>query len=106
MRFLASILALLILALSCMPCADIDAMSTNQTAVVHEVTHGGDQNSEHKDLCSPFCHCSCCTSFSIVNVPVRLPEHIIILESRNYTDYVSVRVTEIALPVWQPPQLG
>lgn len=106
MRFTALILALLILVLSCLPCADSDVMPLS--GVKKEVsTSSQKQHQQHqeKDLCSPFCHCSCCSTYSVVNIPLVIAVIIQQPVCISHASQVSDAVIEISLPVWQPPQL-
>lgn len=108
MRLTAAILAILILILSCLPCADMEAMpvsnpGTNSTLSIPGNEHS--QNHDDIDLCSPFCHCACCAGFSIMQTPAILPQRIEVATSSLYVDFSSAEVIEISLPVWQPPQL-
>lgn len=105
MRFIAFILAVLIMAFSCLPCDD---SGLDHFASKHEQEHKAPcshHESDLEDSCSPFCHCSCCSIFSIVNPPISVPA----ISSGNFTlthfSHQSVRIFEIALPIWQPPQL-
>ena len=106
MRLTSLLMAMLILILSCLPCADVDAMPT--PSVHSEITKSSQQqHQEHqgKDMCSPFCHCACCSTFSVVNVPLSLPQHVEAVEAPIYASAIPDEVIEISLPVWQPPQL-
>lgn len=106
MRFTATILAVLILVLSCLPCADIDAITPSLSST--EVSKSSQQHHEQhegKDLCSPFCHCSCCSTFSVLNIPIHIPVLLHQPVCVTHTLHVSDAVTEISLPIWQPPQL-
>lgn len=98
-------MAVLIFILSCLPCADVDAMPLS--LVKTEVSRSPQHNNQHdgKDLCSPFCHCSCCSTYSVVNIPLLIP---VLIEQPIcivYTGHSSDALIEISLPVWQPPQL-
>ncbi len=106
MRLTASILALLIIILSCLPCADIDAMPTSKPITEKVQVPAQDHKHNEKDLCSPFCHCSCCSTYSVVNVPIHLPEKVEFSITPIYTSILSDEVIEISLPIWQPPRLG
>lgn len=85
-----------------MPCADnAFAKNAGKQAVV-KATH--QQDNGFKDACSPFCQCSCCAGFSINHfVP---PVFIAPVFSDNpKSSFLSSEVIEVALPIWQPPQL-
>lgn len=104
MKFVALILAFLVLALSVMPCADADAAindgkdKSKITRTIEREQHNDD------DACSPFCYCACCASFSINHFIASI---IVIPPYRNNStgSFLPADVVEVALPIWQPPQL-
>lgn len=105
MRLIAIILAIMVFFLSCLPCADVDALPLANVKTEMSKKSSHEHKSEHKDECSPFCHCSCCATFCVIKVPLIFQftpkEHI----ARVYTVHFAEEVHEISLPVWQPPQL-
>ena len=105
MRLTGFILGLLILFLSCLPCADVVAMHSPTAET--ETSKYPEQHEQHqgKDLCSPFCHCSCCSTYSVVNIPLLIPIIIAQPTCLLYVAHVPEAIIEISLPVWQPPQL-
>lgn len=106
MRIIAFILAFIVLALSCLPCADgAYAMNAGmaKSELIKEPTQQNDQ--DHNDACSPFCHCTCCAGFSINHSVVSI-NVLILLPSKSFSSYLSDNTIEISLPIWQPPQLG
>ena len=102
MKFIVSILAVLVLALSCLPCADDASMlgkaKTESTSATDE------QNGDHEDDCSPFCQCSCCAGFSIDHLVAEI-SYDNNYNNRFYTSFLHSEIIEISLPIWQPPQL-
>ena len=105
MKIFAFILAVLVLALSCMPCTD-GANAMNNSDAKTEFSKSGKQQ-EHKDLddCSPFCTCSCCTGFTFLFIPYQI--NYLIPQSAEKTAFLlPSKISDIALPVWQPPQLS
>lgn len=90
-----------------MPCADMEANSSahiKSELVSHPRNHSHDKE---KDLCSPFCSCSCCgsqmASYSqsiVINFPIlskgietQLPTYQFVFSSNFYEN------------IWQPPQI-
>ena len=109
MKILAFIMAFLVLALSVMPCADTGVPANDgkpKTELAKSNTQKGDTHKDdtQQDDCSPFCHCACCAGFSI-NHFIASVVHISPYESSTKTPHLPSSVLDVALPVWQPPQL-
>ncbi len=108
MRILAFILAITVMALSLMPCADLDEM---RIAEQHrqEVAHQAPCRHETdplRDLCSPFCHCACCASFTVPQSAIKIPVLLRIVPANTvFAGYRHEKLLSVSLPVWQPPQL-
>ncbi len=99
MRFAVLIISILFLWMNAIPCADA-GLDKSETSISAPET-GGDNDD---DACSPFCNCSCCSSFSI---PVhQIFESITKISASGYSLIGSDKLFEISLPIWQPPQLG
>jgi hypothetical protein len=106
MRSIAFILALIVLALSCLPCADAACAMNSDNARTELAKMPAQQHDEHhNDACSPFCHCTCCASFSI-NYSVATISVLMLYNSKSFATYLPDNIIEVSLPVWQPPQLG
>lgn len=104
MKIIAFIMALLVLALGVMPCAD-DANATNSNKAKSELAKSTHQtDSPQNEACSPFCQCSCCAGFTInhfVATITVIPQY----SSNPISSFLPANVREVALPIWQPPQL-
>ncbi len=99
MKFLAFIMAFLVLTLSVMPCAD-----TNEGKAKNELSKSGHQQKDaQQEDCSPFCTCTCCAGFSINHFIAALSS-IPAYEPNLTTSFLSLQTMEVALPIWQPPQ--
>ncbi|HTN47225.1 MAG TPA: DUF6660 family protein [Flavipsychrobacter sp.] len=108
MKLLCSILAVMILVLSCIPCTDTEGFTIQRgdVAAVQKADVNPDQSSEHQDLCSPFCQCACCAIAFALPIPaipqvsfrVSVPEQL-------FASYLQQKPVGIAVPVWQPPRL-
>ena len=94
----------MVLAFSVIPCADSDSLGSEaKYELAQTMPHDNDQ--DHNDACSPFCICSCCAGFSVVAKLLVTPTLFIPYQTAH-TAYISERLFSIALPIWQPPQLG
>jgi uncharacterized protein DUF6660 len=96
-------MAFLVLALSVVPCADINASITDHAKT--EITKSTQQKGDpQQDDCSPFCHCTCCASFSVNNhLPtVNSPG---LLSLTDFSSFLPDNLIERSLPVWQPPKI-
>ncbi|MEO6917105.1 MAG: DUF6660 family protein [Chitinophagaceae bacterium] len=104
MKIFAFIMAFLVLSLGIMPCADAGASITDVKAK-SEIGNTTDQHAhDASDACSPFCHCACCAGFSInhfIASIVLIPPYSI----SSTSSFLRSSVTDVILPVWQPPQI-
>ncbi|TDP03328.1 DUF6660 family protein [Flavobacterium sp. 245] len=107
MKWIAALLSIYLMALSNMPCADMEVNSAmHKTAQFSsEENHSHDKDN---DLCSPFCVCNCCGaqvlsyqpsitfefSKSCSKIAVALPT------------YNSVFISDFYGSIWQPPQIA
>jgi len=105
MKFISVILAFLVLTLSCLPCVDdVFATNTGKASIESLSQNNQEEDQEHNDACSPFCHCTCCASFSINQTSLAISE-ILIYSGKSYLSYLPPNIIEVSLPIWQPPQL-
>ena len=104
MKFFAFIMAFLVLALSIMPCADKGNPEIQGKIKTLFTKCNHPQDDQQQDNCSPFCHCTCCSCFSINHFIVAL-SIIPPFENNLAPSFISSEVIEISLPIWQPPQL-
>ena len=105
MKFFTFIMAVLVLTLSVVPCADNgNAMYAGKAKT--EITKPSEQQQDnnHSEACSPFCQCSCCAGFyinhfiaSIIIIPLYV--------GNSSCSFLPADVNEVALPIWQPPQI-
>ena len=104
MKFFAFIMALLVLALSIWPCAD-DGSVLEEAKAKTEISkqHSGPEHQEHNDVCSPFCHCTCCPGFSI-NHFFPVISSLLGNDRKFYIPYLPGDPIQYSPPVWQPPK--
>ena len=105
MKLLAFVMAILVLALSCLPCADGDIQAASNDGIKTEVAHSQQQDEDHEDACSPFCQCICCAGVSVNHIVtiaiVPAPQ-----ASINHSSFHNSSIAEVSIPVWQPPKLS
>ncbi|WP_394334421.1 DUF6660 family protein [Reichenbachiella faecimaris] len=102
MRSIAIILALFILGLSLVPCADNDLSQVDSVSI--SALNADHDHDADVDLCSPFCVCQCCQSHftthpSFYSNLVVLPY--ILLE----TSYSDLLTDGFQMSVLQPPKV-
>jgi len=99
-------MAVIVLALSCIPCMDSAYAMTNNAARIENSTSKNRQEQQHKgnDACSPFCTCNCCAGFAFSPFLIKV-QPIVHIAAKKYSSYLSSSAIAISLPVWQPPQL-
>jgi hypothetical protein len=99
-------MAVIVLALSCIPCMDGAYAMTNNAATIENSTSKNRQEQQHKgnDACSPFCTCNCCAGFAFSPFSIKV-QSIVHVAAKKYSSYLSSSAIAISLPVWQPPQL-
>lgn len=102
MKIFAFLLAILVLALSVIPCADVNVMGKSKFQTEIKATHQDRDN--HIDGCSPFCQCSCCAGFSI-NHSIAAIGSISIAPLAQTGFFPPSEIIKVSLPIWQPPQL-
>ena len=104
MKIFAAIMALIVLALSVMPCGD-KASAFNHGKIKLELTASSHHNNPQTDNCSPFCQCNCCAGFSIKHSFPSITNISHSYSSKPKATYLLSPASEVALPIWQPPQL-
>lgn len=105
MKLLTFLLSIYLVALSCLPCADMEADSTTskETASNHE-----DHSHNENDLCSPFCVCNCCgaqfASFT-TTIYFDIPTITTAIETKE-SIYKPIFTSNYYGSIWQPPQIA
>jgi len=102
MKFFAAIMAVIVLVLSIMPCADANEM--HKQPAKYEIAKESKQKAPLNDDCSPFCQCNCCTSFFVNHQIIALPviaKHFF----QTGNNFTVIEPIQVYLPIWQPPRL-
>lgn len=104
MKLFAFIMSLLVFIQSALPCMDEGSFTNVKKSQAVVSGASGESHSGNTDGCSPFCTCSCCASASCTNGLAAF-EAIHFTFRPFTTDYLPASLREVALPIWQPPQL-
>ncbi|WP_026729550.1 DUF6660 family protein [Flavobacterium denitrificans] len=107
MKWITVLLSIYLMALSNMPCADMEVNSAmHKTAQFSsETNHSHDKDN---DLCSPFCACNCCGAQVLSYQTVAVFEFVTVhnLISIPLPSYNSVFASDFYGSIWQPPQIA
>jgi len=107
-KFISSILAILVLVLSCLPCSDVDALPlSDNTATAISAAPLQDCSGHHAacDLCSPFCACFCCAATALPIAHNMALQPFLPIAQCAFAAYLPTQLAEVFIPIWQPPQL-
>jgi len=107
-KFISSILAVLVLVLSCVPCSDATGspVSTQMPEALEQAAGGHHDDHDHGvELCTPFCTCACCASTALPVFHSLELKPVPPTAERVFAVYLPHPPTEVFLPIWQPPQL-
>lgn len=110
MKVFSSILALYMMVLFIMPCADMyekDVFNNHEHST--EITHQDNHEHTDSDLCTPFCLCGCCGIVSGVvlqwNVPnIGKPKTFDLSKPKIY--YKPTFISHYLGGIWQPPKIN
>ena len=103
MKLFSCIFIIIVLALNFVPCDDAHEMSGDHTSVIYADDHASNDHAG-ADLCTPFCHCSCCAASLTAKLlsSVATPVHTLITVDLHYLD---LSYSNISHSIWQPPKL-
>ena len=107
MKWIAILLSIYLMALSNMPCADmeVDSAAHKTAQFSSEANHSHDKAN---DLCSPFCACNCCGAQVLsyqLSENIEFPVAFAII-SKALPSYNSVFASNFYGSIWQPPQIA
>ncbi|RTY67134.1 DUF6660 family protein [Flavobacterium sp. LB2P53] len=104
MKLTNIILSIVLLLLSCMPCADKDQIGSFEK--VTEI-HNAKQN-QNKDACSPLCVCNCCgcQGFAYNTICVYNLFSVKTIIDKKTPAYKSILTSNFYGSIWQPPQIN
>jgi hypothetical protein len=107
-KFVNIILSIIILALSCLPCADMEAGSVSHSSIEFASNNESHSHDNQIDLCSPFCTCNCCsgqvlTYFAVAVIDFPVATGVIKIALATYKPFFS---SNFYGSIWQPPQIA
>lgn len=105
MKVLATILVIVFLGLSVMPCAD-DSNTCANADIQKLATDSHSKNEHHTTHCSPLCVCGCCSTV-VASIEFELIEEIPTFDNsiKEKDDLKLPIVSTIYYAIWQPPQI-
>lgn len=101
MKFLTVILALFILTLSLLPCEDQAKVADVE---VEQVICNDCDGDTAGDLCTPFCHCQCC-SIHFISFDIESFEMLSLEVPRGKFIFMDTQEQEVLFSFHQPPQV-
>ncbi|WP_155990052.1 DUF6660 family protein [Terrimonas ferruginea] len=104
MRYFASFMAFMMLALSILPCRDNPGSEPSAAIYTLSSQHDPHQHEDHKDVCSPLCSCACCATSSVTAPAIEFTTAAV-HHHPGICGFRSGSLRQMAIPVWQPPQL-
>jgi hypothetical protein len=103
-KWTSTILSIMFLLLSGLPCADKEENGSSQTLV----EKSSSEHNQDIDACSPFCICNCCSSqvfafdTAICNLDFVVVKKIV---ENKIPEYKSIFASNFYGSIWQPPQI-
>ena len=108
MKVFTLIFSFYILALSCMYCSDKDNckdLSADHLTCNASCDNTHDQNQQDNDNCSPFCQCSCCHGFVVLQFSKFTSEHLF-ANAKQFALYSANFSSAFSGNIWQPPKIS
>ncbi|WP_371199638.1 DUF6660 family protein [Flavobacterium sp. ASV13] len=106
MKYICTILTLIFITLSAIPCADSqsNALSTSHVSFSDSSSH----KKQSKDDCSPFCTCNCCRTILCLDFGSQIAKEVIASSPirKKQQSYVSVAYSRFHGSIWQPPKIS
>ncbi|MDZ7614743.1 MAG: DUF6660 family protein [Flavobacteriaceae bacterium] len=110
MKLVTYIISIYLIALSCMPCVDMEVNSAEHKK--NEITSNHNEKSSDHDkennLCPPFCSCNCCGSQTVSYFKITSFSFLIVTKKikTQLPSYTSKFASNFYGSIWQPPQIA
>lgn len=106
MKLSSWLVGIVILLMSCLPCADAAIGHSNANRAGLNNSYATESHRDQAiDACSPFCVCSCCHTPSVMK-QVLLTTQLNSELNNQYADMQLRKLTSAPIAFWQPPKLG
>ncbi len=105
MKIFVLIFNFYLLILPCLPCADEDDCAKEEkTSIYLHLKKEKENNENHKEKCTPFCHCVCCNSTVLLHTNLEQKFTILHLPTIKFsTVEIKFKSTNFNI-IWQPPK--
>ncbi|MGE6353239.1 DUF6660 family protein [Flavobacterium sp. NPDC079362] len=106
MKYICTILTLIIIILSGIPCSDSHATISKNSSV--SFSDSTSHKKQVKDECSPFCICNCCRTIPYLVFDTQVPQEAVVSLpiKKKQPSYVSVVYSRFHGSIWQPPKIS
>jgi hypothetical protein len=108
MKLLYFLLSVYLVALSCLPCADMEVNCAADSAKNLGANHEKQSHEEGSDLCSPFCVCNCCGAQFVTfqtTPSIDFPTVTTVIATKE-SIYKSTFTSNFYGSIWQPPKIS
>jgi len=104
MKWLALLLSVFMIIVSCIPCADAAPEIDAHAQTIIKLNTNSQDHLPAADLCSPLCICNCCAGFALQTTTQKTSFSIteVIIQA---TIHRTVAVSKPSFSIWQPPKL-
>jgi hypothetical protein len=106
MKLFFSIVSLVMLYISCLPCGDRVECNVRAEAKISAANDNHQQHKHNTEACSPFCSCSCCAASAFYSPLSKAQLNKVEFQSEKYPLYNVAFSTEAQNSIWQPPKLS
>ncbi|TPE46201.1 DUF6660 family protein [Pontibacter mangrovi] len=105
MKHLTVLWAMLILALSCLPCMDGSAAFAEGHATTVQADEHHRDDAQDEDMCTPLCECHCCGGIKVAFHAPFMPVPQVVQLTASPGAYVARSAANPSFPFWHPPRV-
>jgi hypothetical protein len=108
MKYFWVLFSFFIFSLSVSPCCDDGGCEkTANSQVISSTFEHNHEDSDHKEICSPFCVCACCGNHVSTNKVLNTAYELTFVDIENHKPtYRTIQFSsKFEVSIWQPPQI-